>query len=145
VVRGGTRPNVIAGRAEAEVDVRVLTVVAGEEVERAIRALEPVTPGTSLAVDGGMEVPPLERTPRNRRLWEAASVAGERLGIALEEETAGGGSDGNTTSQYTATLDGLGAVGDGAHARHEHVVIAELPRRAALLAELLMAPLDTSS
>jgi glutamate carboxypeptidase len=72
-------------------------------------------------------------------------VSGERLGIRLEEYTAGGASDGNTTSQYTATLDGLGAIGDGAHARHESVSIAGMSERAALLAELLMAPVEGTS
>jgi glutamate carboxypeptidase len=91
-------------------------------------------------VSGGIEVPPLERTPRNRVLWHAAESAAERLGLPLGEQISGGGSDGNTTSLYTATLDGLGPVGDGAHARHEHVIVDRMPERAALLAELLMTP-----
>ena len=140
VVRGGTRPNVVAAEAEAEVDVRVLTVQDGDAVERAIRSLRPHTEGTTLHVHGGLEVPPLERTPRNRALWNEALAAAERLGIVLDESTVGGGSDGNTTSQFTATLDGLGPIGDGAHAPHEAVVVESMVERAALLAELLMAP-----
>ena len=112
-ITGGTRPNVIAAEASAEVDVRMLTVEDGEEVARQIRALEPLTSGTSIHVEGGIRIPPLERTPRNLVLWEAAQAAGARLGLDLEDFTAGGGSDGNTTSRFTATLDGLGAIGDG--------------------------------
>jgi glutamate carboxypeptidase len=139
-ISGGIRPNVVAAQARAEVDVRVMTLGDGEEVDRHIHAIEPITPGTSIRVEGGIGIVPLERTPRNRALWEAAVDAASRLGIDLEEFTAGGGSDGNTTSQYTATLDGLGAVGDGAHAAHEHVSIDGMVERAALLAELMMLP-----
>ena len=143
VVQGGTRVNVKAAEAEAEVDVRVASMDDGEAVTHAIRSLTPRTPGTSLEVLGGIQAPPLERTPRNRRLWEAARAAGNRLGIELEEGTSGGASDGNTTSQYAATLDGLGSLGDGAHALHEHVVAKALPSRAALLAELLLSPVSS--
>jgi glutamate carboxypeptidase len=142
-ITGGTRPNVIAAEASAEVDVRMMTVADGEEVARQIRALEPHTAGTSIHVQEGIGILPLERTPRNRALWDAALEAGARLGLDLEEFTSGGGSDGNTTSQFTATLDGLGAIGDGAHAIHEAVLIDGMVERAALLAELLMAPLET--
>ena len=141
-IRGGTRPNVVAAEASAEVDVRVVTVGDGEKIARAIRALEARTRGTSIHVEGGLEVPPLERTSRNQALWRQALAAGERLGLHLEEYMAGGGSDGNTTSQLTATLDGLGAIGEGAHARHEAVSIDGMVERAALLAELLRAPLE---
>jgi glutamate carboxypeptidase len=142
VVSGGTRPNVKAALAEADVDVRVLTMADGEAISLAIRGMTAKTDGTSLEISGGMEAPPLERTPRNRKLWEAAQAAATRLGIEVGEAISGGGSDGNTTSQYTATLDGLGPLGDGAHARHEHVIIAQMPERAALLAELLMSPIE---
>jgi glutamate carboxypeptidase len=141
VVRGGTRPNVVAAGAEAEVDLRALTLAEAEEMSRRIHALEPVTPGVRLEVTGGVRVPPLERTPPARVLWGHAVKAAQAMGWELDEVTAGGGSDGNTTSQYTPTLDGLGPVGDGAHARHEHVLVDHLPRRAALLAALLASPL----
>ena len=114
VIEGGIRPNVVAPEARAHVDVRVLTIDAGERVTKAIHALEAETPGVELKVEGGISVPPLERTPRNRALWETARRLGEELGLELDEATAGGGSDGNTTSQFTATLDGLGPRGDGA-------------------------------
>jgi len=143
VVQGGTRVNVKAAEAEADVDVRVASMDDGEAVTRVIRGLTARTPGTSLEILGGIQAPPLERTPRNRRLWEVARAAGNRLGIELEEGTSGGASDGNTTSQYAATLDGLGSLGDGAHALHEHVVAKALPSRAALLAELLLSPVSS--
>jgi glutamate carboxypeptidase len=123
VVSGGTRSNVIAPEAEGEVDVRVLTKGEGEEIEKRIRSLTTTVPGTSVGIDGGMLVPPLERTPRNRALYEEARGAAQELGLELDEDMAGGGSDGNTTSQFTATLDGLGAVGDGAHAPHEFLFV----------------------
>jgi len=140
VIDGGTRGNVIAAEARAIVDVRVVTMEHGRRVEEAVRAMRPVTPGVSLNIEGGVGVAPLERTPRNRVLWETARVLGDELGFELEEAMAGGGSDGNTTSLYTATLDGLGCVGDGAHADHEHIVIEPSLDRCALLARLLLSP-----
>jgi glutamate carboxypeptidase len=145
VIRGGTRPNVIAAHATAHVDVRMLRVADWQEVDAAMRALEPKTPGTRIELVGGLTAPPMEGTPRNRHLWTLAQAAGARLGIQLQEDTSGGGSDGNTTSQFTATLDGLGAVGAGAHARHEHLSIEYLVERTALLAELLMSPVEEAS
>jgi glutamate carboxypeptidase len=140
IVSGGIRPNVIAPDAQAEVDVRVLTVKDGEAVEEKIRGLRPGVRGVTLEVEGGVVIPPLEPTPRNRALWEAARAAGTELGLDLHEAVAGGGSDGNTTSQLTATLDGLGAVGDGAHAAHEFLHLDPLIERCALLARLLLLP-----
>lgn len=139
-VEGGTRPNVVAAEAVADVDVRVPTLEAARRVEETILSLEAATEGTSLEIRGAVDRPPMERTPRNRVLWEAVRDAGKALGLELEEGTSGGASDGNTTSRYAATLDGLGPVGDGAHARHEFVELAELPRRAALLASTLLLP-----
>jgi len=138
VITGGTRTNVIAAEATAEVDLRVLTNQQAAELRERILALETTIPGTRVEVVEQGAVPPLEATPRNRALWEAARDAGAELGMRLEEETAGGGSDGNTTSQYTATLDGLGAVGDGAHASHEFLFVDKQVERCALLARLLL-------
>jgi glutamate carboxypeptidase len=143
VVRGGSRVNVIAAEAEAEVDVRILSASDGEAITETIHAMRALTPGTSLEIEGGIQMPPLERTARNRLLWQAATEAGGRLGMDLTEDISGGGSDGNTTSLYTATLDGLGSRGDGAHANHEHVEIESLVDRAALVAELLMSPVES--
>lgn len=138
VVSGGSRPNVIAAEALAEVDVRVLSTADAEEVERRIRSLSPAVPGTHLEVSGSVVAPPLERTSRNRDLWARARTAALDLGLRLEEDVAGGGSDGNTTSRFTATLDGLGAVGDGAHATHEFLFVDRQVERCALLARLLL-------
>ncbi len=138
VVSGGTRANVIAPEATAEVDLRMLSKQDGDEVEARIRTLPTTVPGTRLEIEGGTLMAPMERTPRNRDLWEAARRAAEDLGMTLEETMVGGGSDGNTTSQFTATLDGLGAVGDGAHASHEFLYVDRQVERCALLARLLL-------
>jgi glutamate carboxypeptidase len=122
------------------VDVRVPTHEAAEEVRAAIQGIEAHTPGVTLEVRGGIERPPLERTPGNRRLWRLARRRGRDLGLELEEGRAGGASDGNFTSQHTPTLDGLGAVGDGAHADHEFIHVGRTLDRCALLALLLLAP-----
>lgn len=141
VISGGTRANVIAPSASCEVDVRVLSSADGDEVEKRIRSLTTTLPGTSMEIVGSFDTPPLERTPRNRALWEAAQEAARELGVELEEGVAGGGSDGNTTSQLTATLDGIGPVGDGAHAPHEFLFVDKQVERCALLARfLLLAP-----
>jgi glutamate carboxypeptidase len=115
------------------------------EIEDAIRSLTPSIPGVRLEVNGGIGVPPLERTPRNRGLWRAARQAASELGMELEEALAGGGSDGNTTSQYTATLDGMGPVGDGAHAVREHILLDSLVERGALLTRMLLWDLPESA
>ena len=139
-VDGGLQPNVIAPESRAVAEIRVLTQADAERVEGAIRALQPTTPGTTITVEGGMGRPPMERTPDNRRLWRRARAAAAGLDLDLEEAVAGGGSDGNTTSLVAPTLDGLGAVGDGAHAVNEHLVLERMVERAALLACLLVEP-----
>jgi glutamate carboxypeptidase len=143
VVSGGQRRNVVAPEARAEVDFRVLRMEDARAIENAVRGLEsaaPVIPGTRIEVEGEMDRPPLEPTPGNQALWEAAVRCARDLGLELGEGTAGGASDGSFTSQIVPTLDGLGVVGDGAHALHEHVEIARMPERAALLALLLLEP-----
>ena len=142
-IAGGTRANVIAAEVRASIDVRVRTLEDAQAVESAIRNLTPVNPNTTLHVDGGLDHPPMEPTERNQVLWRLAQENGRRLGLELEDTAVGGASDGSTTSQYTATLDGLGAVGDGAHAAHEHVELVRLVERAALLVLLLMSPTMT--
>jgi glutamate carboxypeptidase len=141
-IEGGIQANVVAPRSQAVVDVRVLTPEDATDIDAAIRAIEPVTPGTSITVAGGFGRPPMVRSERNRLLFERARRIGTRLGMDLREVTAGGGSDGNTTSQRTATLDGLGIVGDGAHAPSERIDLKSLAPRTALLAALLMEPID---
>jgi glutamate carboxypeptidase len=144
-VDGGLRSNVVAAEVRATVDVRVRTRQDAVEVAAAIRGLRPVNPETTIQVEGGIEQPPMEPLPRNQALWRLARDLGRRLGLELDEAAVGGASDGNTTSQYTATLDGLGAVGDGAHATHEHALISQLVERCALLVLLLLAPLSGGS
>ncbi len=140
LIGGGQASNVVAADAWAEVDVRILRSEDAEAFDRAFRGLVPEVPGTKIEITGGMNRQPLEPNPRNRALWQAAERCAGELGIELGEGTAGGGSDGNFTSEHAATLDGLGAVGDGAHAVHEHVVTARMPERAALLARLMLEP-----
>ena len=138
VIRGGTRGNVIAEQATAVVDVRVPTMSDAARVETAIRALAPINPAVTIEVHGGVERPPLERSAGVARLYEQARQVAASLGHDLEEGGTGGGSDGNFTAALgVPTLDGLGPRGDGAHALHEHVVLADLAWRAAFLAALL--------
>nr|MBA2319907.1 M20/M25/M40 family metallo-hydrolase [Deltaproteobacteria bacterium] len=111
-----------------------------ERAETALRALRPQDPRARVTVEGGWLRPPMARDERTAALLGAAQGIAAELGFELPEMTAGGGSDGNTTHRFTPTLDGLGAVGDGAHAEHEHVRIPEMARRAALLAGLLLGP-----
>jgi glutamate carboxypeptidase len=139
-IDGGLRPNVVAPQSQAVVDVRVASQQDADRIEASILGLEPAVEGTSLMVEGCFGRPAMERTAANRHLWRLACELGQELGLELEEGLAGGGSDGNFTSLYTATLDGMGAVGDGAHARHEHLRLAPTIERTALLALLLMAP-----
>jgi len=139
-VDGGIQPNVIAPHSCAVVDVRVPSAAAGRRIETAIHSLQPATAGVRLHIEGRIGRPSMESTPRNDALWRQAQDAGRALGLELRAARAGGASDGNTTSQYTATLDGLGAVGDGAHAEHEFLYIDRTLERAALLTMLLMLP-----
>ena len=121
--------------------MRVRTRADAALVEAAIRGLRPVNPSTTIEIEGGIDQQPMEPLPRNQALWRLAQSLGRRLGLDLEQAEVGGSSDGNTTSQYTATLDGLGAVGDGAHAAHEQARIPQMVERCALLVLLLMAPI----
>lgn len=140
VIEGGTRSNVVAERAKAVIDVRLARASDGPLLERRIRSLRRTLEGSTVKISGGLGRPPMERTPRNRSLFRIAQHRARELGIEVGAAVAGGTSDGNTTSLYTATLDGLGAVGDGAHSRGEHVLLEEMPLRAALLALLLSEP-----
>ena len=140
VIRGGTRTNVVAGEAIAEVDLRVAKKSDGPIMERKVKALKLVNRSCKLEITGGVNRPPLERTKQVAALFATAQKVASELGFSLQEIAVGGGSDGNFTAGIgVPTLDGLGAVGDGAHAVHEYVVAAEMPRRAALLAGLIGA------
>ena len=138
LVEGGSRPNVVAENARAVVDVRVQTAEDARRIGAAIRQLQPRDRRISLALSGGFSRPPLERTTGVARLYGMARDVARALGRDLREGAAGGGSDGNFTAALgVPTLDGLGAVGDGAHALHEHVDVAQMPWRATLVAGLL--------
>ncbi|MFT4626696.1 MAG: glutamate carboxypeptidase [Myxococcota bacterium] len=140
VIRGGTRRNVVPHGCEVDVDVRAPTSAGVADADRRIRALTPTVPGARLEITGRLTKAPMESTPASQRLWRRAAAHGHDLGLALEQRAVGGASDGNTTSQRCPTLDGLGAVGDGAHAPSEHVQVDTMPDRAALLALLLLDP-----
>jgi glutamate carboxypeptidase len=140
MIEGGISANVVAPEGRAVADVRVATQKDAEWVTQKIVGLKPQNPETKVEVEGGIGRPPMEATPRNQTLWHLAQSLGSSIGLELEQGMAGGGSDGNTTSQYTATLDGLGTVGDGAHAIHEHIRVDSLTQRTTLLALLLLAP-----
>ena len=138
VIRGGTRTNVVAAEALAEVDVRIPKLSDRPRVEKKFRSLKPFNKKCKLEVTGGINRPPMERTPAVVQLFNTAKQIAGDLGWELKEASTGGGSDGNFTAALgIPTLDGLGAVGEGAHATNESVVISELPRRAALLASLI--------
>jgi glutamate carboxypeptidase len=139
VVRGGTRPNVVAAEAEAHVDVRVQTLAEADRIDAAIRGLKAQLPGAQLEIDGGLNRPPMERSTAMVELFKRAQQIAAAMGVELNEGSTGGGSDGNFTAAIgTPTLDGLGAEGEGAHAAHEHVLTESLPRRVALIAGLLV-------
>ena len=138
VVRGGTRVNVVAAEATAEVDVRVKTMKDAATIDRRLKSLQPFNRGCQLRVRGGVNRPPMERTPGVAELYDKARRFALELGWKLDEAAVGGGSDGNfTASLGIPTLDGLGAVGEGAHADDESVLVGELARRAALLSSLI--------
>jgi glutamate carboxypeptidase len=139
VVEGGTRVNVIAEHARAVLDLRALKVSDMRRVERQLRGLRPILRGARLEVRGGFNRAPLERK-QSAALFAKAKALAAQIGLSLGECTAGGGSDGNITAAVgVPTLDGLGAVGDGAHSAHEHIFIKTMPARAALLASLLLS------
>ncbi|MFH5831675.1 M20 family metallopeptidase [Halalkalibaculum sp. DA3122] len=139
-VDGGIRTNVVAPESSADVDVRVLNKKDARKIEEAIKNLSPSTPEVSVDISGGFGREPMTQNERNRRLWHTAKAHGRLLGMELKQATSGGASDGNLTSQHAATLDGLGAVGEGAHSPDEKIFLEETVRRTALLALLLLTP-----
>ncbi len=138
VVSGGTRYNVIAAEATGEVDVRVVTQAEAERVISLLSALEPHHPGARVSVEGGMVWPPMERTEKIAGLFSKASPLAREIGFELEEGLAGGASDGCYCAALgLPVLDGLGAVGGGAHATDEHVEVASMVPRSALVSRLM--------
>jgi len=138
LVSGGTGVNVVPAEAVAKVDLRFHDQVEGERVAGDILGLRAHLPGATLEVSGGINRPAMARSQANLALFAQARQLGARIGMDLQERAVGGGSDGNFTAALgVPTLDGLGVDGDGAHAEHEHILISDIPRRAALLTGLL--------
>jgi len=139
-VQGGTRVNVIPAEATAVLDVRIARMKDAAGIDRKLRSLKPFNSKCKVEVTGGMNRPPLERTPMVAALYKKAAEIAKQFGWKLEEAAVGGGSDGNFTAGLgIPTLDGLGGVGEAAHSPEESILLSELPRRAALLAELIEA------
>ena len=138
VVSGGSRTNVVPAEAAAQVDVRIASIKDAAGIDKKMRSLRPFNRKCKIEITGGINRPPMERTAGVKALYAQAAAIARELGWKLGEAAVGGGSDGNFTAALgIPTLDGLGAVGDGAHAPHEHILISELPRRAALIAGLI--------
>jgi glutamate carboxypeptidase len=140
VISGGTRSNVVAAEARAEVDIRVLRLRDAPVLEKKFRALKPYDKRCSIEISGGLNRPPMERSAGIVKLFRLAQTLGRELGVELEESLTGGGSDGNFTAALgVPTLDGLGAVGEGAHAINESLLVNRMADRTALLGKLLAA------
>ncbi len=138
VISGGTRTNVIAAEARAEVDIRIARLKDAEYLEKSFRKLKPVDKRCTIEVSGGLNRPPMERTAGIRNLFRHAARLAAELGIDLEESSTGGGSDGNFTAALgVPTLDGLGGVGEGPHASNESILVDRIADRTALLAKLV--------
>jgi glutamate carboxypeptidase len=138
VIAGGTRTNVVAAEAHVDVDIRIAKLKDAAALDKKFRSLRPVDKRCSLHVEGGLNRPPMERTPAIRGLFQKARACAKELGVSLEESATGGGSDGNFTAALgIPTLDGLGGVGEGAHAINESILLDRVADRTALLAMLL--------
>jgi glutamate carboxypeptidase len=138
VVSGGTRSNVIAAEARLEIDVRIARASDEKKIDRLLRSLKPFDKACKLTLTGGINRPPMERKPGIVALFKQAQKLAADLGFELEEASTGGGSDGNFTAALgVPTLDGMGAIGAGAHAAHEHLLIEHIVPRTALLAAML--------
>ena len=138
IIRGGTRTNVIPAEASVEIDVRIKSAKQASGIDRKLRSLKPFDKHCKLEVDGGINRLPMERSAGVAELYGQAREIAKNLKWKLDEAAVGGGSDGNFTAGIgIPTLDGMGGVGDGAHAVHEHILISELPRRALLLASMI--------
>ncbi len=141
VIRGGTRGNVVAAEAEVEIDVRIARMRDAARVERMFRALRPADRACKVTITGGMNRPPMERSPATMKLFRQAKELARAMGFELQEASTGGGSDGNFTAALgVPTLDGMGAVGEGAHAAHESILLESLAARTALLAAMIANP-----
>jgi glutamate carboxypeptidase len=140
VIEGGTRSNVVPAECRVDIDIRAPRAADARYLERQFASLKPFDKRCKIEVTGGLNRPPMERFAGTRRLFQMAQALGAELGVVLEESSSGGGSDGNFTAALgVPTLDGLGAVGEGAHAAHESILINRIADRTALLAKLVAA------
>lgn len=140
VAGGGTRSNVVPAEAWAEVDVRVMNTTEATRIEAMMHSLKPHLAGARLEVSGSVGRPPMVRTPQIAALFARAEALAAQMGLQITEAGTGGGSDGNFTAALgVPTLDGMGVVGEGGHALHEHVIVSSMPERAWLLAVMLLA------
>jgi len=138
LVNGGSALNVVPAEATAKADVRFWTPEDGDRVVNEIRGLKPFLEGAQLEITGGINRPPMPRSQKNIALYEHARTLAAEIGFDLKDAVVGGGSDGNFTAALgVPTLDGLGVDGSGAHADHEHIIVSDIPRRAALLTRLM--------
>jgi len=140
VIQGGTRSNVVPAECHVDIDIRAPRAVDARRLERRFASLKPFDKRCTIDVTGGLNRPPMERSAGVRRLFQTARILGAELGVTIEESSSGGGSDGNFTAALgIPTLDGLGAVGEGAHAPHESILVNRIADRTALLAKLVAA------
>jgi glutamate carboxypeptidase len=140
VISGGTRTNVVAAEAKVEVDIRVAREKDAPALDKKFRGLKPVDKRCTIEVTGGLNRPPMERTAGVRQLFQTARKLAKEIGMDLEESATGGGSDGNfTAAMGIPTLDGLGGVGEGAHATNESILVDRIADRTALMAMLVQA------
>ena len=138
LISGGKAVNIVSGECTVEIDLRYMKKSDGESIDERIKHLEPELDGTEIVVEGGLRRPPVVKSKRNIRLWELAQDSADKLGLSIEEGLSGGGSDGSITSQFAATIDGMGAVGEGAHSPKEKILVDETLNRAALLTTMLL-------
>lgn len=139
IIEGGVMSNIVSDKAEAKVDIRFFTEKEAHRIDEAMKSIKPILGKTTIKIEGGINRPPMEESEGSKRLFELAKRSGEEVGIDVKGEAVGGVSDGNFTAALgIPTLDGLGSVGEGPHARNEHISIPDLPKRTALLANLIL-------
>lgn len=139
LISGGKAVNIIPGNCSLQVDLRFMEKSDGEAIDNKIKKLEPELKGAEILIEGGLRRLPITKTERNKKLWKLARHSADKLGLSIQEGLSGGGSDGSITSQITATIDGMGPVGEGAHSPTEKILVEETLERVALLTAMLMA------
>ncbi|MFO7800619.1 M20/M25/M40 family metallo-hydrolase [Rhodohalobacter sp.] len=137
LISGGKAVNIVPGECIIQVDLRYMKKSDGEEIDDKVKSIKPVLRKTEVKVDGGLRRPPVVKNEKNQKLWKLAQNCAQELDLKIEEGSSGGGSDGSITSQFTATIDGMGAVGEGAHSPSEKILINETLDRAALLTAMV--------